>query len=623
MGLAIPLIYEIFVAIDAIIYAIAGYAMQTFFAIARFEVPTEALNSFTYITNRVMLLCGIYALFRLAITMINYIVDPSKIDTLGKDGTKVAKNIIIAAVLLASSSMIFTSLFKFQSSVINTNVIPKIIYGDKNYSKDEEGDMGLTSKKFVNSVFMTLFLKGNDASELGENASNAVSRVLQGDSINIVAPYAYSSGFQYIPIITGLVGILLCYYFIKFSIELGIRLIKLFILQVISPIPIIMSVDPSQKGDKIKNFIKLYGGIYLSSFVRILTIYLAFATLSLLDEALSGYSFFIKILLIIAIFHASGEIPKLIEEALGTKLGLGDTGKGFGSIIKGTLAGGAGLVGGAIAGGISGGAGGALAGAFTGLTSGVTKGAAAKNAVGVLSAGTGAVKGGFGTGLKVAGAGGLVNYGFGKVDNFIGRNAGIDRKVADAEAKKNAFADFETAVYADYAKQEKDYYDPITGDKMGTVKIGTIDDDADVIAAREALRTYRENTDPNTLEGGQAEYEKRITTFRADIKKAEDDYKKKAFDWFESSSFEKSPDTSIANIKYEIKYNPKEYSSMTNSQKAHYELTKANDNKVLTRSETKTLKEEFDAQEKATKNNYTKLKDQQKTERYQHAKNVK
>ena len=235
-----------------------------------------------------------------------------------------------------------------------------------------------------------------------------------------MSPYAYDAGFHYIPFVTGIVGILLCYYFIAFAFELGTRIIKLFVLQVISPIPIIMSIDPSSKSDKLVNFAKLYGGIYLNVFVRILTVYVAFVALNLVTSVFDGINWLAKILLIIGVFHAAKELPKLIEDALGIKLGLGDAGKGFGAVLKGTIAGGAGLVGGAIAGGISGGAGGALSGAFSGLTTGVTKGAAAKNAVGVIGASTGAIKGGFGMGARVAGAGGLGAFMVGGVENFFG-----------------------------------------------------------------------------------------------------------------------------------------------------------------------------------------------------------
>lgn len=427
LGFAGNILYELFILIDSIVYSIAAYAIQAFFAIAELDFVANGFEQISYILGRIMILCGVFALFKLSFTLINYIIDPGKANKSAETGTKLVKNILIAIVLLVSLNLIFTSLYKFQNSIIKNNVIPKIIYGADNYdSNGQEMDIKENAKKFANTIFVSLMLGGNSNENLSIPAKNAVDRVLDGASINLLSPYATDSGFNYLPFISFIVGVLVCYYFLVFAIELGIRMVKLLVLQILAPIPIIMSIDPTQK-DKLKKFGKLYSGIYLSVFIRIFTVYLAFAAISLIgnilgniSETSSGTSWLVHILLIIAIFKATKELPKLIEDALGMKLGLGDAGKGFVAILKGTVAGTAGLVGGAIAGGITGGAGGALGGAFTGLTTGVTKGAAAKNAVGVIGASTGAIKGGFGMGARVAGAGGLGAFMVGGVENFFG-----------------------------------------------------------------------------------------------------------------------------------------------------------------------------------------------------------
>lgn len=427
LGFAGNILYELFILIDSIVYSIAAYAIQAFFAIAELDFVANGFEQISYIIGRIMILCGVFALFKLSFTLINYIIDPGKANKSAETGTKLVKNILIAVVLLVSLNLIFTSLYKFQNSIIKNNVIPKIIYGADNYdSNGQEMDIKENAKKFANTIFVSLMLGGNSNENLSTSAKNAVDRVLDGASINLLSPYATDSGFNYLPFISFIVGVLVCYYFLVFAIELGIRMVKLLVLQILAPIPIIMSIDPTQK-DKLKKFGKLYSGIYLSVFIRIFTVYLAFAAISLIgnilgniSETSSGTSWLVHILLIIAIFKATKELPKLIEDALGMKLGLGDAGKGFGAVLKGTVAGTAGLVGGAIAGGITGGAGGALGGAFTGLTTGVTKGAAAKNAVGVIGASTGAIKGGFGMGARIAGAGGLGAFMVGGVENFFG-----------------------------------------------------------------------------------------------------------------------------------------------------------------------------------------------------------
>ena len=451
LGFAGNILYELFILIDSIVYSIAAYAIQAFFAIAELDFVANGFEQISYIIGRIMILCGVFALFKLSFTLINYIIDPGKANKSAETGTKLVKNILIAIVLLVSLNLIFTSLYKFQNSIIKNNVIPKIIYGADNYdSNGQEMDIKENAKKFANTIVVSLMLGGNSNENLSTSAKNAVDRVLDGASINLLSPYATDSGFNYLPFISFIVGVLVCYYFLVFAIELGIRMVKLLVLQILAPIPIIMSIDPTQQ-DKLKKFGKLYSGIYLSVFIRIFTVYLAFAAISLIgnilgniSETSSGTSWLVHILLIIAIFKATKELPKLIEDALGMKLGLGDAGKGFGAVLKGTIAGTAGLVGGAIAGGITGGAGGALGGAFTGLTTGVTKGAAAKNAVGVIGASTGAIKGGFGMGARVAGAGGLGAFMVGGVENFFGGQGRDKTTLSDFDKQiKNKDKDIE------------------------------------------------------------------------------------------------------------------------------------------------------------------------------------
>lgn len=450
LGFAIPIVFDILLLFDSLIYSIAAYCLQAFFEIARFNINSNSINGTNVveaIMYRVMVLGGVYALFRLGISLINYIINPSDADTASKNGSKIVKNTVIAILLLASSKFIFNFLYDFSTSIIDNGTIQQIIYGPEaeypDYSEEQ------TSKSFVNGVFLILFQKGDDTALTSDAAKAAVSHVASGEaSILTLSDYAYSSDFHYIPILTTVVGIMLIYYFGSFAIELGVRLFKLFILQVISPIPIILSIDPKQN-KKLANFAKTYSGIYISLFIRIVTVYMAFVLLNLIegifgqlgkltDTATTGFisldaTFLVEILLIIACFQAAKELPKLIEEALGTKLGLGDAGKGFKAALMGSVGGTLGLMTGAVAGGISGGLGGIVAGGFSGAWNGATKGAAAKNAVGLAGTVVGNTKGALATGARVAGAGGLGAFMLGGVENFFGGKSRDEATIAKFE----------------------------------------------------------------------------------------------------------------------------------------------------------------------------------------------
>jgi len=438
MGFAIPIISELCIYIDWAIYAVASFALQTFYRIASLsaELFASASNVTTLnsILSRVMVLAGVFALFRLGIMLVNYILNPSDVTKLGKTGTDFIKGMIIAVILLASSKFIFEQLGRFQYLVINENkIIPKLIYGVDEpitYADKDEAD------RFTNTIW-TLFFTPNARTSTGSEI--AWENVRSGSvPITTLIGRNYNE-FDYYPFISGIVGMMLIYYFAIFSVELGARVIKLVVLQVLSPVPIIMSIDPSQK-NKLTNFWKAYFAIYLQIFIRILTLYLAFVVLDLLRELLGSDSlmastrlmasgnFIIDVVLVFAVFQAAKELPKVIEDALGLKLGIQTTGKGgFGALVGGIVGGTAGLVGGAVGGALgASGAGAAttigsgLIGAASGMVRGGISGSRGKDIVAKVQGVTGAVRKSNMLGGAFKATGGVLPFAKGGVQNFFG-----------------------------------------------------------------------------------------------------------------------------------------------------------------------------------------------------------
>lgn len=472
-GFAIPLLSDIFIYIDGVIYAIADFALRGFFQIALISGQTSLYaDQIKSITSRIMVLAGIYALFRLAFMLINYITNPEKVSEVSKNGSSYVKNIIVAVILLVSSTFIFEQMGNLQNLLINNHVIENIIYGANQYDETNSLSNEKNSKKFVNSVFLLFFVDSqgtctsSNTTGTTNNFCNTYKAVASGDADVSSLTWGEQFQFTYYPIISGIAGILLIYYFVTYSISLAVRLLKLVVLQVVSPIPIITSIDPSQKG-KLGKFARTYLDIWLQVFIRILTIYLAYVVCGLiadnssfLNEAalnnenvmLLEINFLVRVVIYFGIFQGAKEIPKLLESALGMKIAPDSHGKGFGQVLAGIVGAGIGVSGGAIAGGVSGGAGGALAGALSGGFSGAAGMAGAKNVGAGIGAAIKSVKTGYGSGLTTAAAGGLAGLIGGKVDNFTGRNARIDREVTSAEKLKNSYDEFGKSVVGEYKK---------------------------------------------------------------------------------------------------------------------------------------------------------------------------
>lgn len=442
LGFSIPIITELCFFLDSIIYGVATAALNTFFELASLTANVTAYsNQIEYILKRLMMLAGVYALFRGSIMLINYIIDPNKIKNASKDGGSIVKNIVLAVVLLIATPFIFKQLGRLQGMIIDQNVIPKLIYGSTGEGTNDvyemkENNIPKQSKIFVNNVFL-LFLSQKEGYGCENNRGwqcSARNEVANGNA-DILSLVTTTSYFDYTPFISGIVGMVLVYYFTIFAIEIGTRILKLVILQVVSPIPIIMSVDPSQK-NKLSNFVKAYGVLYIQIFLRILTLYLAFVVLSLITDPqdvvsngmigsnglllASDLGMYATILLYIGVFQATKELPKLIEDALGIKIGSTGAPQSFGAVLKGIIGGTAGLVGGTVAGAVSGGVGGAIAGGLSGMVGAGMGAAASKNTAAGIKSAVASIGKSHQLGGKVAGAGGLPMYFKGGVENFFG-----------------------------------------------------------------------------------------------------------------------------------------------------------------------------------------------------------
>ena len=444
-GFAIPLLTEICIWLDSAIFGLASSLIGAFFKLVSISSEIYSENDILKsIIGRITILAGVYALFRLGIMFINYLMDPSKLSESGKKGSDIIKRVIIAAALLISSAFIFKYLNDFQKIILLGDkdvklkpLIPTLIYGEN--GEEFQNKTIEQSDQLVNNMWILFFNKKNNASTDSATACDLTYRQVKNGSKSIMDLTGCQYEYNYTPILPLILGIALCYFFIIYTIELAKRIFKLIVLQIVSPIPIIMSIDPSQK-NKLSNFFKTYLGIYLQVFFRVLSFYLAFVVIDLLtnfDPKTGGLGIYLYLLLVLGVFAAAKEIPKLIEDALGLKLGLDSGGKGFGKVLAGIIGGGVGLAGGAIAGGITGGAGGALAGATSGLFGGITSGAGAKNVGAGISA---AIKniGKSGTlGAQVYDSGGLGKFMYGKARNFTGaqRRDAADLKDFDKKIK--------------------------------------------------------------------------------------------------------------------------------------------------------------------------------------------
>lgn len=161
--------------------------------------------------------------------------------------------------------------------------------------------------------------------------------------------YAFN---YFLPFISTIVGIILCVIMLSFSYDVAVRAIKLGLLRLIAPIPIISHMDPNGSKDEALNaWSKTLVSTYLDLFVRLASVY--FAIFLIQDMIVEGIvieyadgilGILSYIIIIIGLFGFAKQVPKFIREVLGLKGDGGNIFSGFG-MIAGAAVGTAGILG--------------------------------------------------------------------------------------------------------------------------------------------------------------------------------------------------------------------------------------------------------------------------------------
>lgn len=79
--------------------------------------------------KRIGLILGIFMLFKLAISLINYMISPDKISDGKQGGGKLIINIGVSLALLVSINFIFKEAYRIQGIVVESKIIEKIFFG--------------------------------------------------------------------------------------------------------------------------------------------------------------------------------------------------------------------------------------------------------------------------------------------------------------------------------------------------------------------------------------------------------------------------------------------------------------------------------------------------------------
>lgn len=328
--------------IDSIVYKVISKMFELFYEVANIILYSE--EAVDAIGQRIALILGIFMLFRIAVSLISYLISPDKLSDNSKGGAKLITNIIVSLVLLSTINIIFVEAYKVQIKVIDSKIIEKIFFGKK--ATVENVDMAyILYSSFVTPSDPKCIDLFDPYKDITDECANSLSIIKNNDVINtinndvlrdhridkLLSNYDtlnYQNAgvyvFDYLPIISTISGVIVVLVLISFSMELAKRAIKLFFLQIIAPIPIIANIDPGKGSEVFKKWSKETINTYISIFLRIIIINFAIFMITLVKNEFyylfEGKSVFLTVILVIGCLLFAKQVPKLIEDMLGIKL---------------------------------------------------------------------------------------------------------------------------------------------------------------------------------------------------------------------------------------------------------------------------------------------------------------
>ena len=183
----------------------------------------------------------------------------------------------------------------------------------------DKGNPGTAYKNALANYDINTVLKAEIINSQGLSASSGSNDFYKANNF-----YLFDYNFP----ISTIVGGIIAWILIGFCLDLSVRVVKLGFLQIIAPIPIILSLAPTQKNNTLGNWGRECISTWASLFVRVMVISFALSAIITINTDGGIFSFvtggtnqfsIVTVFVMIGILLFAKEFPKLLEDILGIK----------------------------------------------------------------------------------------------------------------------------------------------------------------------------------------------------------------------------------------------------------------------------------------------------------------
>ena len=336
-----------------VIYTLISKVYELFMTVARLNILSS--DQIAPIYQRVTMILTIIMTFYITFEFVKYTIQPDNFTDKEKGVGNILQRIVIVVALIAFMPNIFKLAYDLQSRIIETNLISKMLLGT---SKTDYTSYG---NDFSANMLNLFYYYDEDAcADGGGDCKDAKSIVTEniehirktGDSDITSGINAESTknifkekypAIKFNVVLAPLIGGVVLYILILYSIDVGARYAQLIFLQIMSPIAIIGYILPKKDGifqkwgkQCITTYIDLFLRLIIINFVLLLvkTLGDAFNSGDIfagLGEVSTSLKVFTYIVLVIGLLVFAQRAPKLLGELLPSTGGAAGLGFGLGA----------------------------------------------------------------------------------------------------------------------------------------------------------------------------------------------------------------------------------------------------------------------------------------------------
>lgn len=336
------------VMIDSVAFTLIDQAYNVIVAFSSASLfKDETIQS---VMNNTYIVIGIFALFRIAMLLVNAIINPDKLNEKGNGLGNVLANLIVMFVMLIMVPILFKEAYSLQETIVSGNYIQKIFLNSDSLDNINPGDtmrsIAIGSLITIDEEAQKQYKSGN----CSKNCNKAIESyndmakknnfeftklgkyigvTIKDDDGNTV--YVYN----YMFVLTFLCGAAITYVLFSFGIDIAVRMVELAILQILAPMFIATYIDPkSAKTGPFHKWLTTVGKTYASLFIKLAALSLMLLFVSLLNGGLKqDIHGFNKLILLFAILIFAKKAPSWIGGMIGVE-GDGLGGLGIGKKLK-------------------------------------------------------------------------------------------------------------------------------------------------------------------------------------------------------------------------------------------------------------------------------------------------